>query len=76
MSYKTFRIIVSYSVLFSTLFCLHIDFLGKWLKKIVVPLYDVHNVLQQAQNQKYIHPSNIPPLNLRTKKINSTVNNS
>ena len=69
LSYKTFRIIVSYSILLSTLFCLHIDFLGKWLKKAVVPLYDIHNVLQHTQNQKYIHPNNIPPLNLRTKKL-------
>ena len=69
LSYKTFRIIVSYSILFSTLFCLHIDFPGKWLKKIVPPLYDVHNVLQQAQNEKYKHPNNIPPLNLRTNVL-------
>ena len=76
MSYKTFRIIVSYSILFSALFCLHIGFLGEWLKKTVVLLYNVHNVLQQAQNQKYIHPSNIPPFNLRTKKLTKLDNSS
>ena len=76
VNYKTFRIFVSYSILFSTLFYLHIDFLRELLKKITVTLLEVHKILQQVQNQNFIHPCNIPPLHLRIRKINPTVDNS